>query len=123
MIKDSPLATVDRGVQALWAYCVERSDGADSRFTHVYVLDTCALMEQPDILRGFAANELAIVSKRVIDELDVVLRVHPHLLAVDAFGALGGAVGGIPPAQGLNGPARCRRPWRSSRVRVVRVGK
>ena len=31
-------------------------------------------MEQPDILRGFAANELAIVSKRVIDELDDLKR-------------------------------------------------
>mgnify|MGYP001120334698 CR=1 FL=1 len=34
------------------------------------MFDTCALIEHPEILCGLAKHELAVVSKRVIDELD-----------------------------------------------------
>lgn len=42
----------------------------NSRFAKVYVFDTSALIERPDMVRDIKQDELAIVTKRVIDELD-----------------------------------------------------
>ena len=44
--------------------------GLDPRFRTVFVLDTSALLERPEIMKAFRADDYVVVSKRVIEELD-----------------------------------------------------
>jgi len=65
--------------------CIERIlsithrlvEGLDPRFRSVFVMDTSALIERPEILKSVGPNEFIVVSKRVIEELDDKKREEP----------------------------------------------
>jgi rRNA-processing protein FCF1 len=44
--------------------------GLDPKFRSVFILDTSALIESPELLKAIRHDEFIVVSKRVIDELD-----------------------------------------------------
>mgnify|MGYP000448164815 CR=1 FL=1 len=51
--------------------------GLDPRFRSVFVIDTSALIERPEIMKSIGPNEFIVVSKRVIEELDDKKREEP----------------------------------------------
>lgn len=68
--RTSALSTVDAAVRQLRETCARLEPVVAGRFRGVYVIDTNVLIGEPEILSAFRDDELIVVSKRVIEELD-----------------------------------------------------
>lgn len=66
----SRLATANRVVGGILDQKPALLPGLNTRFRSVYVFDTSALLELPEILDGIALDEYVVVAKRVLEELD-----------------------------------------------------
>jgi|GEM_PF-1263535 len=69
-VKNSALGKAMAQVESLNAVLRKLVGALNKRFRAVYVVDTSALVEEPELLRKFGDDELVVVSKRVIEELD-----------------------------------------------------
>jgi predicted ribonuclease YlaK len=69
-VANSALEVVASKVESLRALLLELGVAPTKRFRSVYVVDTSALVAEPDLLTKFGDDELVVVSKRVIEELD-----------------------------------------------------
>jgi hypothetical protein len=72
----SPLAFVDERIRNIRKLMSEHIDDLDKQ---VYVLDTNALVDRPEIIKDIRPNELIILSKTVLEELDDLNEKKPDL--------------------------------------------
>jgi rRNA-processing protein FCF1 len=68
--KDSAMDKLAKKVGVLVEGYRKDSSATETSFTCTFVLDTSALIDSPDLLKFIKPEELVVVSKRVIDELD-----------------------------------------------------
>lgn len=69
-VDDTPVGAFNDIVLKFSEFASKLIGDLDSRFSRVFVLDTCALIENPEITHGLGQHELLVVTKRVIEELD-----------------------------------------------------
>lgn len=68
--KESAMDKLSKKVGVLVEAYRKNSSATGTSFTCTFVLDTSALIDSPDLLKFIKPEELVVVSKRVIDELD-----------------------------------------------------
>lgn len=69
-VPGSQLAEMNDRTQKVITMTRKLVGGIDPRFHAIFVLDTSALLERPEIIKAFRADDYVVVSKRVIEELD-----------------------------------------------------
>jgi rRNA-processing protein FCF1 len=69
-VPGSALAQMNDRIEKVITLTRKLIGGLDPRFRAVFVLDTSALLERPEIMKSFRADDYVVVSKRVIEELD-----------------------------------------------------
>ncbi len=69
-VPDSSLGNIDGCINRIFSITHRLVGRLDPRFRSVFVIDTSALIERPEIMKSIGPNEFIVVSKRVIEELD-----------------------------------------------------